>query len=940
VLLGQIVGEFTDRLNRGEQPDIEEYVLRHPSSATSVRELLLPLLALRLKIAASESGADSQAISTAPKGCLGDYEIIREIGRGGMGVVYEAEQLTLHRRVALKVLLFPASLDPKRLQRFQQEAQAAARLHHTNIVPVFGVGCEQGLHFYAMQYIKGQSLDAVIHALQMASAPVPPYQDRGSHSLSAQGSKAASVAPLGPENHPTEAPPPQITTAETVQAFQDTLASQQSGDWRGYYRTVARLGMQAAEALDHAHEQGVIHRDIKPANLLLDDRGTLWITDFGMAQVSAGGCLTQDGDLLGTLRYMSPEQARGKRGVLDERTDIYSLGITLYEFATLKPAFPAQDRQELLAQITSGEPVVPPRKLNRAIPRELETILLKAISKAPEERYQTAKALADDLRRFLEDRPILARRPSLLERVVKWSRRHKGVVWALGGGMIIATVALAASTVMVWQAKRHTEAAYLSEARSRQRARQAANDMYTQIVEKWLVREPQMEETQREFLLKALRFYEEEAEEQGTGAPERYERALAYKRVADIQFRLGNDAAALLAYEQAISLFQELKEALAGKPDCLLNLARCHAAWGAVAGQTGRTTAAEQAQRHAVLIAEQLVSDFPNDPQCRVALVVFRINLGSALYSLGRSEEVEAIYGQALTNAEQLVREFPNEPIYQNRLAGVLHQWAHLARDLGHPSQAEELYRGTLVVLGKLVTDHPADPAYKSGRAGISRSLGDLLLQNGMLVEAEKVLSRSVDDLEEVISRYPKTIGYREEAASAWQSVGQLHEAAGQTDEAKKAFRRSIVLYENLLGERPARVSYASPLACLYADCPVEQLRNMARAVELAKKALEVEPDSSRLWITLGVAHYRQGEWKAAASALETGLRQNRPETGRGTFYLAMTYALRGDGERASRFYEQAVKWMDKNQPRNPDLVRMRAEAGEVLKVPDSLRRN
>ena len=190
---------------------------------------------------------------------------------------------------------------------------------------------------------------------------------------------------------------------------------------------VAALGIQAAEALDHAHKYGIVHRDIKPANLLLDVEGNLWITDFGLARLQDDAGLTITGDLLGTLRYMSPEQALAKRGYLDHRTDIYSLGATLYELLTLRPAIDGQDRQEVLRKIAQDEPT-PLRRLNPAIPRELETILLKAMSKEPGSRYDTAQELADDLRHFLEHRPIRARRPSLAERAAKWAHRHRTIV--------------------------------------------------------------------------------------------------------------------------------------------------------------------------------------------------------------------------------------------------------------------------------------------------------------------------------------------------------------------------------------------------------------------------------------------------------------------------------------------------------------------------------
>jgi serine/threonine protein kinase len=189
-----------------------------------------------------------------------------------------------------------------------------------------------------------------------------------------------------------------------------------------FFQTVARFGLQAAEALDHAHQLGVVHRDIKPGNLLLDTSGHLWVTDFGLAQFQNDAALTLTGDLVGTLRYMSPEQALARRGVVDHRTDLYSLGATLYELLTLQPAFDGRDREELLQQISLEEPR-PPRRLNRATPIDLETIILKAMAKGVEDRYATAEELAEDLRRFLDQKPIRARRPAPWERVAKWSRR-------------------------------------------------------------------------------------------------------------------------------------------------------------------------------------------------------------------------------------------------------------------------------------------------------------------------------------------------------------------------------------------------------------------------------------------------------------------------------------------------------------------------------------
>ena len=297
---------------------------------------------------------------------LGDYRILREVGRGGMGVVYEAEQLSLGRRVALKVLPFAAALDPRQFRRFRTEAQAAARLHHTNIVPVFEVGSERGVHYYAMQFIEGQSLAAMIADLRDVRT--------GEHGRRRDARDRRGTTGAFCRCRPARrCRPPRPSTTPTA---------------------------------------GVVHRDIKPANLLVDARGDLWITDFGLARLQADGGLTLTGDLLGTLRYMSPEQALATRLLIDHRTDIYSLGATLYELLTLRAGLRRRATARSCCAGSLFDEPVPPRRIDPSLPRDLETIVLKAMAKEPADRYATAQELADDLRRFLEDKPIRARRPT------------------------------------------------------------------------------------------------------------------------------------------------------------------------------------------------------------------------------------------------------------------------------------------------------------------------------------------------------------------------------------------------------------------------------------------------------------------------------------------------------------------------------------------------
>jgi serine/threonine protein kinase len=493
---------YLAELEAGRRPDRDAFMARFPD----VREALGPYLdALEMVHGAaplihSTPRTAVHAMEGLAAEPLGDFHLVREIGRGGMGVVYEAVQRSLGRRVALKVLPFAAALDARQLQRFRNEAQAAAHLHHQNIVPVYAVGAERGVHFYAMQLIEGQNLAAVIAELapdregRPGAVPWPSAERTEAYRIRPAPALAGQVA-----THPRLAA--QLTTQRAQRAS-------------GFFHTVVELVAQAAEALDYAHGLGIVHRDIKPGNLLVDDRGNLWITDFGLAQFQANAGLTQTGDLLGTLRYMSPEQAGGQRILIDHRTDIYSLGATLYELLTLKPIFDGEDRQTLLNQIVQTEPR-PPRVIDRTIPQELETIVLKAVNKAPTDRYATAREVAEDLRRFLRNEPILARRPTLLQRGRKWLRRHPSVVIAGALLLILTTVGSLLSAWLIGDEREKTREAYELE---RQRAevveeqfriaRRAVHEMIT-LAETELADRPDLQGLRKRLLESALAHYQQ-----------------------------------------------------------------------------------------------------------------------------------------------------------------------------------------------------------------------------------------------------------------------------------------------------------------------------------------------------------------------------------------------------------------------------------------------
>jgi serine/threonine protein kinase/WD40 repeat protein len=469
--VGLVVEAFLTRFRKGERPSLAELVTLHPELAEELQAIIPALVELEQiggstgSMAADRPEGPNAAAGNHPDS-LGDYKIIRRIGGGGMGEVYEAEHQSLKSRVALKVMHPRFRSDEKYLRRFNIEARSAAGLHHTNIVTVFDYGEQGGVCYYAMQYIDGQPLDCVLNDLRRLKA-------NGSEPIGGarRVTRPATALVTGDGTHSVAlrlltggivpGDPGEVLSDETEQlpsspgnSSRTTIGKSESapgqpnelpsfnvssigGPIEGrYYREIARACAKVADALEYAHRAGVLHRDIKPSNLLLDPLGNVWVTDFGLAKLEGGEEVSKSQDLVGTLRYMAPERFRG---ISSRAGDIYALGATLYELVTLRPAFNGSDQLRLIDQIVH-EPPERPRLIDRHVPRDLETIVMRALANEPGDRFRTAHEMAEELRRFVEGLPIRSRDILFTERFWRWCKREP---WLAGANVAAATTTIA-----------------------------------------------------------------------------------------------------------------------------------------------------------------------------------------------------------------------------------------------------------------------------------------------------------------------------------------------------------------------------------------------------------------------------------------------------------------------------------------------------------------
>ena len=727
----QALEAYLAELEAGGTPDRDALLTEYADVAGPLADCLDGLDLLHT--AATPADDDLLPVS-AGDDRLGDFRLVREIGRGGMGVVYEAVQESLGRRVAVKTLPAAAGLAAGDLRRFQHEARTAALLQHPHIVPVFAVGFDRGTHFFAMRLVEGRSLAELIERPRPGRSTRP---------------------------HPD---PLAVTRAEG--ALPPITVADPAGPWPDLPddpRFLAGLALQAADALQHAHAAGVVHRDIKPANLLLDETGHLWVADFGLAYLPGASRHTRPGARVGTLLYMAPEQARGEPA--DHRADLYGLGATLYELLTRRPVVDASDHRTAVARILTEAPV-PPRTLAPGVPRDLETVVLKLLAKEPHDRYPTAAALADDLRRFLAGKPVLACRPSLADHAARWVGRHRRPVAAVAAAVLLLA---GWEAVSLHRLTRERDEKLLE----RQQARAAVDDLYTEFAERWLAHQPRAGQREREFLRKAQAHYDRLAQIAGGPRTDRLAAAVARRRVADIDARLGDLAAADAAYTAAGEQLRQLVDEDGGWTEAVREAAICATDHGNLLRTLDRPNDAGRQYAAAAAGFRTLADAGSVDPFDRAGLAGVETDQGLLWHRLGRPAEAEACHRSARAKFARLAGEFPAEPAWVGETAGCAHNLADVLAATARDDEAERTYREALVLRQRAAELAPDLPAHRRELARARTALAALLRRRGH-ADAAPTAAAAVAGWERLAADFPDHPEYADDLARARQLAGPI----------------------------------------------------------------------------------------------------------------------------------------------------------------------
>lgn len=765
IVLRLLRREYAARQEIGEPVSVDEYRRRFPSLEISAAQLGagLPEMSLPDDDELPGDGFGNGFGGVPPHGDaepgiapgrFGNYELLDEIGRGGMGVVYRARQLTADRVVALKVIRRDRLQSVRRdtqttaLERFRHEAQAAARLEHENIVTVYEVGDVDGQPFFSMRYVEGSSL--------------------------------AEILKEGPiENRRAAA----------------------------YLEPVAR-------AVCQAHQQGVLHRDLKPQNILVDGKsdGAL-VADFGLAKLVEGGeDLTREGEVMGTPSYMSPEQARDSASVAAP-SDVYALGATLYHVLSGRPPFQAATPVETLRQAIDEDPA-PPRRLNPSIDRDLETICLKCLQKEPSRRYATAETLADDLRRYLDSEPILARPISTPQRALRWCHRNP----ALATWMALAATSLVGLMVVIGLAYVRTSTALRQSEESFALAQNAVDELFLYMSEERLLNRPGMQPVRRDLLQRARHYYRQFAILRGNDPTMREELATAHFRMGLINAEIDSLEKARGSYELARRIQTQLVAESPNDRLRLQNLAKTLNAIGTTWHGMHKLDQAREAFDQATDVRKRLVQIAPEESEFRRTLANSYMNIGNLEKDRGDFQEARRQYDEAQAVRTKLLKRGEDDPELRRDLGMGHYNLATLAVAANQPDHAQRNFRDAIAIFEKLLSHSPEDLSNQARLAICYRTLADLRCRDDTK-QAHQLYSKALLYQETLARENPAVSDYEFELAQLHISLGQLDSESGSIEAALESFREADTLLDELVDQYPGvpkfRYHYALTLGLI-----------------------------------------------------------------------------------------------------------------------------
>jgi serine/threonine protein kinase len=724
----------------------------------------------------------------------GRYALVEKIGEGGMGEVWVAKQTEpVKRKVALK--LIKAGMDSKTvLQRFEQERQALALMDHPNIAKVLDGGLTPDRRpFFVMELVNGRPL-----------------------------TKFCDEAKLG--------------VRERLELF-----------------------APICQAVQHAHQKGIVHRDLKPSNILvtiIDGRGVPKVIDFGVAKATSGrltdeSLSTQFGAVMGTLEYMSPEQAGFAGEDIDTRADIYSLGVILYELLTgLRPLDAKRLRQaaftEMVRIIKEEEPSKPstrlstdeslpslaalrqtePKRLMALLRGELDWVVMKCLEKQRDRRYETANALARDLQRYLANEPVEARPPTAGYRLSKFLRRNKGPVLAAGLLLLALLGGITGTTLGMLHAERlrgdaeeargHEAEQRTKAEKARDRTRQALDAMTSSLTGDSLIAQKELGAEQMKFLTEVLTYYQEFAGEKADDEQSRARTAQAAFRVGQIQGRLGRNTEAAAATRAAIAGYTKLVRDFPVESEYRRRLAQSHNLLGPLLEKLGKRSEAEEHSRRAVVLREKLLADFPKVQAFQQDLANSHIDLGLLLYDQGNLQEAEQHQRKALVLFEKLAARLPASPVVRFGLGNCHRNLADLLDDLHKPSEADKHYRQSLLIHEKLAADFPAVRHYRLVRASGHAAHGRFLTSLRRFPEAEQQLRKAITIQAALAAEFPAAPHYQEQLAISQNSLGGLLDDQGKPLEAEEHYKKAISIQEHLAADFPVNHDYQVRLGGTY----------------------------------------------------------------------------------------------------------------------------